>query len=383
MFYMRKDLILVFIISLLFSENINSQKERRVITTAVPFLLISSDARASGLGDQGVSTSADNFSQHWNQSKFIFTENNSGFGFSYTPYLSSVVSDVFLGNLTYFRRNSERSVWSFSLKYFSLGEIDILENPLDIPIVESPNEFTIDAGYGLRLSDNLSLGITGRFLLSDVKLQSFDSDTELASSIAVDISGFYQSNSFRLGSNDAIYRAGFNISNLGPKMKYSEMGEENFIPSNFRIGSGLEFIYDSNNSLTLTIEINKLLVPTPNVPVYGPDGSTIVSYSQPDIGFLSGIFKSFNDAPDGFSEELKELTYSLGLEYSFNDVFFLRSGYFNEHELKGSRKFFTLGAGFNTQSNFQIDLSYLISTSDVISPLENTLRFSLSYNIFD
>ena len=380
---MRKDLILVFIISLLFLENINSQKERRVITTAVPFLLISSDARASGLGDQGVSTSADNFSQHWNQSKFIFTENNSGFGFSYTPYLSSVVSDVFLGNLTYFRRNSERSVWSFSLKYFSLGEIDILENPLDIPIIESPNEFTIDAGYGLRLSDNLSLGITGRFLLSDVKLQSFDSDTELASSIAVDISGFYQSNSFRLGSNDAIYRAGFNISNLGPKMKYSEMGEENFIPSNFRIGSGLEFIYDSNNSLTLTIEINKLLVPTPNVPVYGPDGSTIVSYSQPDIGFLSGIFKSFNDAPDGFSEELKELTYSLGLEYSFNDVFFLRSGYFNEHELKGSRKFFTLGAGFNTQSNFQIDLSYLISTSDVISPLENTLRFSLSYNIFD
>ena len=297
--------------------------------------------------------------------------------------MSSVVSDVFLGNLTYFKRNSERSVWSFSLKYFSLGEIDILENPLDIPIVESPNEFTIDAGYGLRLSDNLSLGITGRFLLSDVKLRSFNNETELASSIAVDISAFFKSNSFRLGNNNAIYRAGFNLSNLGPKMKYSEMGEENFIPSNFRIGSGLEFIYDSNNSLTLTIEINKLLVPTPNVPVYGPDGSTIVSYSQPDIGFLSGIFKSFNDAPDGFSEELKELTYSLGLEYSFNDVFFLRSGYFNEHELKGSRKFFTLGAGFNTQSNFQIDLSYLISTSDVISPLENTLRFSLSYNIFD
>jgi hypothetical protein len=380
---MRKDLILLFVISLLFLENINSQKERRVITTAVPFLLISSDARASGLGDQGVSTSADNFSQHWNQSKFIFTENNSGFGFSYTPYLSSVVSDVFLGNLTYFKRNSERSVWSFSLKYFSLGEIDILENPLDIPIVESPNEFTFDAGYGLRLSDNLSLGITGRFLLSDVKLRSFNNETELASSISVDISGFFQSNSFRLGNNDAIYRAGFNLSNLGPKMKYSEMGEENFIPSNFRIGSGLEFIYDSNNSLTLTIEINKLLVPTPNIPIYGPDGSTIVSYSQPDIGFLSGIFKSFNDAPDGFSEELKELTYSLGLEYSFNDVFFLRSGYFNEHELKGSRKFFTMGAGFNTQSNFQIDLSYLISTSDVISPLENTLRFSLSYNIFD
>ena len=144
----------------------------------MPFLLISSDARASGLGDQGVSTSADNFSQHWNQSKYLFSESHTGFGFSYTPYLSSVVSDVFFGNLTYFKRRSERSVWSFSLKYFSLGEIDILENPLDIPVVESPNEFTIDAGYGLKLSDNFSIGITGRFLLSDVKLQSFNSETE-------------------------------------------------------------------------------------------------------------------------------------------------------------------------------------------------------------
>ena len=166
-------------------------------------------------------------------------------------------------------------------------------------------------------------------------------------------------------------------------MKYSELGEENFIPSNLRLGNGIEFIYDSNNSLALSIEINKLLVPTPNIPVYGPDGSTIISYSQTNIGFLSGIFKSFNDAPGGFTEELNELTYSLGLEYSFNDVFFLRSGYFSEHELKGSRKFFTIGAGFATESNFQVDLSYLISTSDVISPLENTLRFSLSYNIFN
>ena len=139
------SILLVFLIS----ANQYSQEDRRVITTAVPFLLISSDARASGLGDQGVSTSSDNFSQHWNQSKYLFSESNTGIGFSYTPYLSSVVSDVFLGNLTYFKRRSERSVWSFSLKYFSLGEIDILENPLDIPVVESPNEFTIDAGYGL------------------------------------------------------------------------------------------------------------------------------------------------------------------------------------------------------------------------------------------
>ena len=373
---------LLFSIVIFFSLNIYSQKERRVITTAVPFLLISSDARASGVGEQGVATSFDNFSQHWNPSKYVFAENSSGFGFSYTPYLSKIVNDVFLGNLTYFRKNSERSAWSFSLKYFSLGEIDILQNPLDIPVIESPNEFTLDAAYSLKLNDNFGLGVAGRFLLSDVKLQSFDSESQASTSVAVDISGFFKSDVISLGRNDGILRAGFNISNLGPKMKYSDLGQENFIPSNLRIGSGFEFLYDSNNSLSITIEVNKLLVPTPNVPIYDSSNSEIIAYKQSDIGFLSGIFKSFNDAPDGFSEELKELTYSLGLEYSFNKSFFLRTGYFSEHELKGSRKFITLGTGFSTNSNLTFDLSYLISTSEIISPLENTLRFSLSYNLF-
>ena len=378
----KPQYVFSILLILLFSLNQYSQQDRRLVRTAVEFLMVSSDARASGMGDQGVSTSTDNFSQHWNQSKYIFSESNSGIGFSYTPYLSNIVSDVFLGNLTYFKKRSERSVWSFSLKYFSLGEIPLLENALDIPFIKTPNEFTIDAGYGLKLSDYFSLGITGRFLLSDMK-QSLNGETMTATSFAADISGFFQSDIFQFGENDAIYRAGFNISNLGPKMKFSDFGEEDFLPSNLRIGNGIEFIYDSNNSLSLSFEINKLLVPTPNVPVYSADGSTILSYSQPNIGFLSGIFKSFNDAPDGFSEELKELTFSFGLEYSLNDMFFLRSGYFNEHELKGSRKYFTIGAGFATRSNFQIDLSYLISTSDVPSPLENTLRFSLSYNIFN
>jgi hypothetical protein len=378
----KPQYVFSILLILLFSLNQYSQQDRRLVRTAVEFLMVSSDARASGMGDQGVSTSTDNFSQHWNQSKYIFSESNSGIGFSYTPYLSNIVSDVFLGNLTYFKKRSERSVWSFSLKYFSLGEIPLLENALDIPLIKTPNEFTIDAGYGLKLSDYFSLGITGRFLLSDMK-QSLSGETMTATSFAADISGFFQSDIFQFGENDAIYRAGFNISNLGPKMKFSDFGEEDFLPSNLRLGNGIEFIYDSNNSLSLSFEINKLLVPTPNVPVYSADGSTIRSYSQPNIGFLSGIFKSFNDAPDGFSEELKELTFSFGLEYSLNDMFFLRSGYFNEHELKGSRKYFTIGAGFATRSNFQVDLSYLISTSDVVSPLENTLRFSLSYNIFN
>ena len=373
--------ILLFI--LLFTAFLGySQKERRVITTAVPFLMISSDARASGIGEQGVATSFDNFSQHWNPSKYVFSENSSGFGFSYTPYLSKIVNDVFLGNLTYYRKNSERSAWSFSLKYFSLGDIDVLQNPLDIPIIESPNEFTIDAGYSLKLNENFGLGITGRFLLSDVKLQSFDAESQAATSVAVDISGFFQSDIITLRRSNGILRAGFNISNLGPKMKYTDLGQESFIPTNLKIGSGFEFLSNNSNSLTVSFEINKLLVPTPSIPIYDSSETEIIAYRQDDIGFLSGIFKSFGDAPDGSSEELKELTYSFGLEYSFNESFFLRSGYFSEHELKGSRKFITLGTGFKTNSNLSIDLSYLISTSEIISPLENTLRFSLSYNLF-
>ena len=370
-----------FLIIAIFIYVSGISQERRVITTAVPFLMIASDARAAGIGEQGVATSMDNFSQHWNPSKYVFSESSSGIAFSYTPYLSKLVNDIFLANISYYNKPNERSSWSVSLKYFSLGDIDILQNPLDIPIIENPNEFTLDAAYSLKLNENFALAVSGRFLLSDVKLQTVDSETEAASSVAVDISGFYESDSRSYRNFDGIFRVGFNISNIGPKMKYSKLnnGTESFIPSNLRLGSGFEFIFDSNNSLAVTLEINKLLVPSPSVEVLNSNGD-IVAYRQPDIGFLQGIFKSFGDAPDGFAEELKELTYSLGFEYSFNKSFFLRSGYFSEHELKGSRKFITIGTGFNTSRNLNIDLSYLISTSDVISPLENTVRLSLGFN---
>ena len=369
------------IILIVFSIFSSFSQERRVITTAVPFLMIASDARAAGIGEQGVATSMDNFSQHWNPSKYVFSESNSGVAFSYTPYLSKLVNDIFLANISYYNKINERSAWSASLKYFSLGDIDILQNPLDIPIIENPNEFTIDAAYSLKLNENFALSVGGRFLLSDVKLQTLDSETEAASSVAVDISGFFQSDIKSYKNYDGILRAGFNISNIGPKMKYSKLnnGTESFLPTNLRFGSGFEFIFDSNNSFTISVELNKLLVPSPSEEVFNVNGD-LVAYRQPDVGFLQGIFNSFNDAPDGFSEELKELTYSLGLEYSFNKSFFLRSGYFSEHELKGSRKFITIGTGFSTDRNLKIDLSYLISTSDVISPLENTLRLSLGFN---
>ena len=376
---MNKKFILFII--LLSTFNLYSQQERRVITTAVPFLMISSDARASGIGEQGVATSVDNFSQHWNPSKYVFSENSSGIAFSYTPYLSKLVNDIFLANVSYYNKINERSSWSASLKYFSLGDIDILQNPLDIPIVENPNELTLDASYTLKLSENFAMGITGRFLMSDVKLQTLDSETEAATSVAVDISGFYQSEVNSYNNFDGIIRAGFNISNIGPKMKYSKVngGTESYIPTNLRLGSGFEFIFDSSNSLAVTLEINKLLVPSPSEEVLNANGE-VVAYRQPDVGFLARMFKSFGDAPDGMAEEIKELTYGLGLEYSFNKSFFLRTGYFTEHELKGSRKFATIGTGFKTSKDLIVDLSYLISTSDVISPLENTIRLSLGFN---
>ena len=373
--YMKKIVVSVFLVFNLI--NLYSQ-DRRVITTAVPFLMISADARASGLGEQGVATSPDAFSQHWNPAKYVFSDNKSGVGVSYTPYLSKLVSDVFLANLNYYNVIDERSSWSTSFKYFSLGDIDILQNPQDIPYLENPNEFTLDASYILKLNDNFSLGVTGRYLMSDVKLQSVDSDSSSASSFAVDISGFYQSSERAYENFNGLWRFGFNISNMGPKMKYEELGKNNFIPTNLKLGSAFDFIFDSSNKLSINLELNKLLVPSPSVPIYNSNDQ-IIGYNQADVTFLSGLFKSFGDAPDGFSEELKEVTLSIGFEYTYNDSFALRVGYFGENEDKGARKYVTFGTGFSLEE-IDLDLSYLLSSSSVISPLENTLRFSFTYN---
>ena len=370
----------LLILSLLLTLNTVLSQERRVITTAVPFLMISADARASGLGEQGVATTPDAFSQHWNPSKYVFSDKLKGVGVSYTPYLSKLVSDVFLANINYFDVIDERSSWSTSFKYFSLGDIDIIQNPQDIPILENPNEFTIDASYSLKLSDVFAMAVTGRFLMSDVKLQSVDSDSDSASSFAVDISGFYQSDVKVYETFSGILRAGFNLSNLGPRMKYEELGRKNFIPTNLKVGTAYDFIFDSSNKISINFELNKLLVPSPSIPIYNSNNQ-IIGYNQADVGFLSGVFKSFGDAPDGFSEELKEITLALGLEYLYNDSFAIRAGYFNEHENKGARKYLTFGTGFKL-TDINLDLSYLLSTSSIISPLENTLRFSFTYNFY-
>jgi len=370
-------LIIYFILGALSSF---AQKSNRVITTGVPFLLITSDARAAGMGDQGVATSADNFSQYWNPAKFVFSSNKKGFGLSYTPYLSKLVDDIFLGNISYYSKMDKRSSWATSLRYFSLGDIqfnDFIGGSIIDQGTERPSELTLDLSYALKLSQEFSLAIAGRFIYSDLKVAR-DSDTSSASSFGVDIAAFYQSKIFDLKSNKAIFRSGLNISNIGPKLNYDSGEQRSFIPTNLRTGLGLDLLFDENNSFGFYTEFSKLLVPTP-VAVYD-ENQNLIGYSQPDIDFINGIFTSFSDSPDGLSEELSEITVALGLEYSFEDALSIRTGYFSESKEKGSRRYLTMGAGFNL--NFiDIDISYLFSTSGIRNPLENTIRFSLSLNL--
>ncbi len=360
----------------------NSTANQRVITTAVPFVLIAADARAAGMGDIGVASSADAFSQQWNPAKNAFAISKQGIGVTYTPYLSQLVNDIFLGNLTYYNRINERSAVAASLRYFSLGDIELRDTAEQVPLIQSPNEFTFDLSYALRLSDRFSMAVAGRYLRSDLKIQASNEDASAASSFGVDIAGFYQSEEIAYNDFDGRWRAGFNFSNIGPKIKYDEVGQENNLPTNMALGAGFDFILDEYNKVTALVEVNKLLVPTPQD--FDGDGDIDAEDDEEyeNISFFSGIFQSFGDAPDGFSEELKEFTWALGAEYWYQDVFAFRTGYFNESDLKGSRKFLSLGAGFRYTA-INIDISYLFSTSAVRSPLEGTLRFGLTFNFGD
>lgn len=367
------------VFTLLMSLKVLGQSNSRVITTGVPFLLITPDARSAGMGELGVATSADVYSQQWNPAKYVFAEKSQGLGVSYTPYLSKLVDDIFLANITYYTKNTERSAWGASLKYFSLGDIqfnDLVANTIVQQGIERPNELTLDISYGLKLNEKFSLAVAGRFIRSDLKLSS-DVDATPASTLGIDIAGFYRGDVFDLGDNKGRMRYGMNISNIGPRLKYDEGGQKNYIPTNLRIGTGLDLIIDANNTLNFNLELNKLLVPSPVAVI---ENGEIQGYQQPDITFLKGIFESFNDAPGGFSEELKEITWATGIEYVFQDSFALRTGYFNESLEKGSRRFLTLGAGFRLDFA-NIDISYLFSTSKIRNPLENTLRFSLTFNL--
>ena len=378
-----KKIFIPFLIVLLSYNAVGQEQDatsQRVITTGVPFILIAADARSAGMGDIGVATSADAFSQQWNPAKYAFAISKQGVGVTYTPYLSQLVNDIFLGNLTYYNRINEQSAFAASFRYFSLGDIELRETAQQEPLIQSPNELTFDVSYALRLSERFSMAVAGRYLRSDLKLQAGDADASAGSSFAVDVAGYYQSEEIPYNDFDGRWRAGFNISNLGPKISYDETGQENNLPTNLGLGGGFDFILDEYNKIGVNVEVNKLLVPTPSDS--NNDGVIDREDDYYNESFFNGVFSSFGDAPDGFSEELKEFTWALGAEYWYQDVFAFRAGYFNESEDKGFRKFLSLGAGFKYTA-INIDISYLFSTSKVRSPLEGTLRFGLTFNFGD
>ena len=398
---MKKIALIILIIT-----TFKTQAQDRVITTGVPFLLIAADARSAGMADMGVATSADAYSQQYNPAKYAFSLNGQGFSMSYTPYLTDIANDISLGQVTYFNRINERSAFAGSLRYFGLGDIELRQSFEDTPRTVSPNELAIDGSYALKLSEQFSMAIAGRFIRSNLKIPDGTSDASAASTFAFDVAGFYQSEEEAYSDFNGRWRAGFNLQNLGPKIKYdNDVTNTNFLPANLRLGGGFDFIFDEYNKVAVTGEVTKLLVPTPPArtivePVDSNGDGTIdnsevnaataATQSANDlansdyrkIGWVSGVFKSFNDAPDGFSEELKEFTWALGAEYSYQDSFSIRTGYFSESDEKGARKYLTLGAGFKYQI-VKVDLSYLFSASKVKNPLENTLRFSLTFNFGD
>jgi len=375
-------------------------QQGRVITTAVSFLSVTADARAAGMADVGVATSADAFSQQWNPAKYAFSTDKQGISASYTPYLTGLANDISLGQVTYYNKISDRSAFAGSLRYFGFGDIELRqtgEADENFQTV-SPNEFAIDGSYSLKLSEKFSMAVGARFIRSNLKVATDIGDASAASTFAIDVAGFYQSEEIAYNSFNGRWRAGFNIQNLGQKISYdNDQSNNNFLPSNLKLGTGFDFILDDYNKLGLTVELNKLLVPTPKVG-YNDGGYTgsdmngdgvvdITDYNLANneyrkTGWVSGIFKSFGDAPDGFSEELKEVMYSIGAEYSYQDSFAMRAGYHHENIEKSGLRYFSLGAGFK-YTTVKIDVSYLFSASKIPNPLENTLRFSLTFNFGD
>ncbi len=388
-YFMSKNILLLLLI-VVTNQFINAQE--RVITTGVPFLMVAADARAAGMADQGVATSADAYSQQWNPAKYAFALDKQGFSLSYTPYLTQLVNDISLGQVNYYNRLSERSAFAASLRYFSLGEIELRQNFDDPANIVKPNELALDGSYSLKLSDHFSMAVGGRYIRSNLKIQDGSNDATAGTSFAVDVAGFFQSEEIAFNDFNGRYRLGFNFQNMGPKISYDNSQSDissNFLPANLRVGGGFDFILDEYNKVSTSVEFAKLMVPTPQAltDVNG-DGvidnidQSIINNQYQQVNWVNGMFKSFGDAPGGLSEELKEVTYSLGTEYTYQDSFAMRLGYFHESPDKGARKFFSLGAGFK-YNVVKIDLSYLFNASSVKSPLENTLRFSLTFNFGD
>lgn len=348
------------------------------VLTGAPFLRIAPDARAGGMGDQGVVTSPDAFSQFWNAAKYPFSRTSSSVGLSYTPYMGKLTNDVFLlyGSFHKFLGQDERSTISASIYYFNMGEVDLTQlvgNEVTSNGVSKPNEFSIDVAYGLKLSDSYSMAVTGRFIRSDLA-GGFNTDNTLkaANSFAVDISAYYTSERFSsIGGYDGKFNAGLAIQNLGPKLDYTGNEESrSYLPTMARLGVGYDMYLDDLNRIGLSLEGSKLLVPGSEL--VGVDANRRPVYAIPNVGPMAGIGKSFKNP--------NSIMYSGALEYSYDNAFSVRGGYFHESEEQGARQFATAGIGLRYRS-FGLDLSYLINMSKVNTALDNTLRFGLTWNI--
>jgi hypothetical protein len=349
-------------------------QDLNTVTTAVPFLMIAPDARGGAMGDAGVSSTPDAFSQHWNPAKFAFIDTDMGFSLSYSPWMRKLVSDINLAYVTGYKKLDDNSAISGSLLYFSLGDIVFTDIAGGTIGNYRPNEFALDFAYSRKLSPDFSAAISARYIHSNLT-QGQDvgsTTTKPGNSVATDVSVYYQKNT-NIFNTPAVFAWGVNISNIGSKISYTnDNTRKDFIPTNLRIGPSLLFNLDEFNSLTVMADFNKLLVPTP--PALDSIGN-IIAGRDPNVGVPQGMIQSFYDAPGGFKEEMHEITYSIGAEYWYNKQFALRAGYFYEHPTKGNRKYFTMGAGLK-YTKFRLDLSYLIPTEQH-NPLENTLRFSM------
>ena len=351
------------------------------VNTSVTSQTIAPDARAAGMGDVGVATDPDVVSQYWNPAKYPFTISRAGVALNYTPWLRQLVSDMDLAYLVGYYRIGDYSAVSGSLRYFSLGEVmtsSSLDDTNDMTI--NPYEMSLDVAYSLMLSENFSLAAAVRWIYSDLTYD-YTEDTSPGSAFAADLSMYYQ-NYLNLGARECQLGLGLNISNIGSKITFGGDEHSEFIPTNMRLGASLMIPVDEYNRFTLTADANKLLVPTypkQNEEETSQEYQDRLEKEYFDVSSISGIFKSFGDAPNGMKEEMQEIQWSVGAEYVYHDQFALRAGYHHEHENKGNRKYFTVGAGFK-MSVFSLDAGYVIATAKS-NPLDQTLRFTLSFDM--
>ncbi len=357
------------------------------ITVAVPFISFAPDSRGAGMGDVGVATSPDAYSVHWNNAKLAFIDYDMGFSFSYSPWLGNIVDDMSLNYLTFYKKINRDQTFGASLRYFDLGEIQLTDLNGNALGIENPREAAFDVTYARKLSENLSLGATGRFIWSNLSGNITGApDVRPGTSLAVDV-GLYYTQPLSLPGIESDLSLGAHMSNIGQKITYTSESNEDFIPANLRLGAAWTGKLDPYNSLTFAIDVNKLMVPTPPTYRTNDEGEfvrdvngnlTIEDGEDPNRPLLSGTFGSFSDAPGGFNEELKEFSLSFGAEYQYQELFFARVGYFTEHVDKGDRKYFTAGLGFRYQV-FGLDFSYLIP-QEQNHPLGDTLRLSFVFS---